>query len=495
MFCRRLLLPLALLLPALLPAQLKENVRKQILQKLDARTADYGAMGRKIWEFAELGYKETRSSALLQEELKRQGFRIETGIGGAPTAFTATWGAGKPVIGIMGEFDALPGLSQDAVPVRQPLVNGGPGHGCGHNLFGVAAMMAAISAKDYLEANKTPGTIRFYGTPAEEGGGGKVYMLRAGAFDGVDAVLTWHPSDRNAAGLGSSLANISAKFRFYGKSSHAASAPERGRSSLDAVMLAAHAMDLLREHIPQATRLHYIVSNGGVAPNVVPDFSEIFLYARHPSMPVLDGIWERVINTGKGAALATETRFEMELINSVYNVLPNEPLVRKLHQNLLHVGGYAYTDAENAFARKLRESLPEANIDLGTQASIMPFQESTGGAGGSTDVGDVSWNLPTAQFVAATWVPGVAAHTWQAVACDGMSIGTKGMMVAGKTLALTAIDLFLDPATLAAARKDFDKRRGTNGYNSRIPAGGKPPLNYRDLGTAPGGNSSGGGVY
>ena len=463
--------------------QLNDAARKQVVQKLDARMTEYGKMGRQIWEFAELGYKEQRSSTLLQEELKRNGFKVESGIGGAPTAFTATWGSGTPVIGIMGEFDALPGLSQDAVPVRKPLVNGGPGHGCGHNLFGVAAMMGSIAAKEYLESNKLPGTVRFYGTPAEEGGGGKIYMLRAGAFKDVDVVLAWHPADRNSAGMGSSLANISAKFRFYGKASHAASAPERGRSALDAVMLMAHGVDLMREHIPSVTRLHYIVSNGGAAPNVVPDFSEVFLYARHPSMPVLDGIWERVINTGKGAALATDTKVEVELVNSVYNVLPNEPLVRNLHKNLSYVGGFGYTAEEMEFAKKLRESLPEATADLGSQEKVMPFSESTAGGGGSTDVGDVSWSLPTAQFVAATWVPGVAAHTWQAVACDGMTIGTKGMMVAGKTLALTAIDLFLDPKTVAAAKADFAKRKGSTVYSSRVPEGSKPPLNYRDFGT------------
>lgn len=466
-----------------LSAQWNDAARQQVVRKLDARMTDYGQMGRRIWEFAELGYKESRSSALLQEELKRNGFKVETGIGGAPTAFTATWGSGSPVIAIMGEFDALPGLSQDAVPVRKPIANGAPGHGCGHNLFGVAAMMASISAKEHLESNKLPGTIRFYGTPAEEGGGGKIYMLRAGAFKDVDVVLTWHPADRNSAGMGSSLANISAKFRFYGKASHAASAPERGRSALDAVMLMAHGVDLMREHIPSATRLHYIVSNGGAAPNVVPDYSEVFLYARHPSMPVLDGIWERVINCGKGAALSTDTKVEMELINSVYNVLPNEPLVRNLHKNLSYVGGYSYTPDELEFAKKLRESLPEATTELGSQEKVMPFQESTAGGSGSTDVGDVSWSLPTAQFVAATWVPGVAAHTWQAVACDGMSIGTKGMMIAGKTLALTAIDLFHDPKTVAAAKQDFAKRKGSIVYSSRVPEGAKPPLNYRDLGT------------
>lgn len=466
-----------------LGAQLNDAARKQVVQKLDARAAEYGKMGRQIWEFAELGYKENRSSALLQEELKKQGFKLETGIGGAPTAFTATWGSGKPVIAIMGEFDALPGLSQDASPVRKVLSNGAPGHGCGHNLFGVAAMMGAIATKEHLEANKLPGTIRFYGTPAEEGGGGKIYMLRAGAFQDVDVVLTWHPGDRNSTGVSSSLANISAKFRFYGRASHAAGAPERGRSALDAVMLAAHGVDLLREHIPQVTRLHYIVSNGGAAPNVVPDYSEVFLYARHPSMPVLDGIWERIINCAKAGALATETRMELELVNSVYNVLPNEPLARNLYRNMNFVGGFTYTPEEMEFAKRLRESIPEATAELGSQEKIEPFQTGVGGGGGSTDVGDVSWNLPTAQFNAATWVPGVGAHTWQAVACNGMSIGTKGMMVAGKTLALTAIDLFLDPATIAAAKADFVKRKGSTVYSSRVPNGSKPPLNYRDLST------------
>jgi aminobenzoyl-glutamate utilization protein B len=481
-------LALAAAFTACLTAQIQDDaIRRAIAGKIQARAEEYGRMGRQIWEFAELGYQETKSSTLLQTELKKQGFQVQAGIGGAPTAFTATWGSGQPVIGIMGEFDALPGLSQDATPVRKPLVNGAPGHGCGHNLFGVAAMAAAISVKEYLETNKRPGTIRFYGTPAEEGGGGKIYMLRAGAFKDVDAVLTWHPGDRNQAGLGSSLANISAKFRFYGKASHAASAPERGRSSLDAIMLMAHAVDLMREHIPSATRLHYIVSSGGQAPNVVPDYAEMFMYARHPDMPVLDGIWERVINCGKGAALQTETRFEMELVNSVYNVLPNEPLARSLYRNLSFVNGFAYTAEETAFAQKLRESLPEATIGLGTQERVMPFVEPGGnaGGGGSTDVGDVSWSLPTAQFVAATWVPGVAAHTWQAVACDGMSIGTKGMLVAAKTLALTAADLFNDPATIAAAKQDFAKRRGARAYSSRVPAGAKPPLNYRELGASP----------
>jgi aminobenzoyl-glutamate utilization protein B len=473
---------LTLLVPTLALAQLPDAAtRSNILKTLDSRAPRYAQMGRQIWEFAELGYKETKSSALLQAELRQAGFKLETGVGGAPTAFTATWGSGKPVIGIMGEFDALPSLSQDAVPFKKPLVNGAPGHGCGHNLFGVAAMMAAISAKEHLEQNKLPGTIRFYGTPAEEGGGGKIYMLRAGAFADVDAVLTWHPSDRNQAGLSSSLANISAKFRFRGTASHAASAPERGRSALDAVMLMAHGVDLLREHIPSVTRLHYIVSNGGAAPNVVPEFSEVFLYARHPSMPVLDGIWERVINCAKAGALATETKMELELVNSVYNVLPNEPLSRTLQRNLALVGGYAYTPEEAAFAKQLRESLPDTALPLGSQQSVQPFQEGPASGGGSTDVGDVSWSLPTAQFVAATWVPGVAAHTWQAVACDGMSIGSKGMMIAGKTLALSAIDLFHDPATLAAAKQDFAKRKGSVQYSSRVPQGAKPPLNYRDL--------------
>src|SRR5664280_783035 len=468
--------PILLLLLATIP--LLADDKSALLQSMDARAAHYGDISRKIWEFAELGFKENQSAALLQSELHAAGFSIAENLAGMPTAFTATWGQGKPVIGIMGEYDALPGLSQDDTPVRKPLVTGGPGHGCGHNLLGAASLFAAVTIKDWLAANKIAGTIRFYGTPAEEGGDGKLYMIRAGVFQDVDTVLSWHPADYNGASLKSSLAIIGAKFRFYGKPAHASAAPEAGRSALDGLMIMANAIEFLREHVPESTRIHYIVTNGGAAPNIVPDNAELFLFARHPSMPTLDGIWDRVVKCAQAGALASETRMEMELINSSYNTLPNDSLAALVDKNMRLVGGVTYTREELAFAETIRQTLPDRTRPIGSQETIEPPTEGKGEA--STDAGDVSWTVPMAQMVAATFVPGVPAHSWQSAACAGMSIGRKGMVVAAKSLVLTAVDLFTDPKQVAAAKASFQKRRAGFEYRSRIPADQKPPLTYRD---------------
>jgi aminobenzoyl-glutamate utilization protein B len=462
----------------IVPAAQRDD-RTELLQKVDSRAQHFGELSRRIWEFAEVGYKETKSSALLISELRTAGFEIREKIAGIPTAFTATWGQGKPVIGIMGEYDALPGLSQEDIPEKKPRVAGNPGHGCGHNLLGVGAALAAVTVKDFLTQKRLSGTIRFYGTPAEEGGGAKVYMVRAGAFQDCDVVLTWHPGNSNRAGLRSSLANISAKFRFHGKAAHAAGSPDAGRSALDAVMVMTHAVDLMREHVPESTRIHYVITNGGGAPNVVPDYAEVYFYARHPEMPVLDGIWARVLKCAEAGSLATETRLEMELINSVYNVLPNDALAELLGSNLKRAGGVKYSAQEQGFAETLFKTYPaNRDLPLGSQERVQTPDE--GYDSGSTDVGDVSWAVPTAQFYAATYVPGTPSHSWQSTACSGMSIGRKGMVVAAKTLALTAIDLFTDPNHIAAARASFNKRRAGIEYRSRIPSDQKPPLNYRD---------------
>lgn len=452
--------------------------KSALLEKMDARAAHYGDVSRKIWEFAELGYQENRSAGLLKSELRAAGFALEENIAGIPTAFTATWGQGKPVIGIMGEYDALPGLSQDDVPDRKPRANGAPGHGCGHNLLGAASLFAAVTIKEWMAEKKISGTIRFYGTPAEEGGGGKLYMIRAGAFRDVDAVLSWHPGDQNGASLKSSLAILSAKFRFYGKAAHASAAPDAGRSALDGLMIMANAVEFMREHVPDTTRIHYIVSNGGAAPNIVPDYAELFLYARHPSMPVLDKIWERIVKCAQAGALASETRMEMGLIDSSYNTLPNDALAALADKNLRLVGGVTYTREEQAFAEEIRKSLPDRARQIGSQEQIEAPAEGAGQA--STDAGDVSWTVPMAALTTATFVPGVPAHSWQATACAGMSIGRKGMVAAAKSLALTAMDLYTDPRQVAAARASFEKRRAGFEYRSRVPADHKPPLDYRD---------------
>ena len=450
-----------------------------ILASLDARSAHYSGIAKQIWGFAELGYLETRSSALLQSELSQAGFRMKSGLAGIPTAFTAEYGSGKPVIAILGEFDALPGLSQDTIPTLHPLVAGAPGHGCGHNLLGSASMASAIAVKEWMIANKIAGTLRFYGTPAEEGGGGKVYLLRDGFMSDVDAVVTWHPSDQNDIAASSTTANVSGKFRFHGISAHAAAAPQQGRSALDAVEIMDVMTNFMREHVPQETRIHYVITNGGKAPNVVPDFAEVYYTVRHNDMRVVNDVWDRVVNAAKGAALGTGTTFDVEIVNSVYNRLVNETLSKVGQRALERVGGYSYTPAELAWAEQLQKSLANSALPLASVKSVKPLDFTTPPAFSSTDVGDVSWNIPTVEVLSATYVPGTPAHSWQAAATAGMSIGSKGMMVAAKTMALTAAELFTSPATIAQAKAELVRTRGADfKYASRVGSQ-KPPLDYR----------------
>ena len=458
-------------------AQTGTQMMDQVIKSIDAKRDAYADVAKQIWSFAEVGYQEDRSSALLQSHLREAGFDVKAGVAEIPTAFVASWGSGKPVIAIVGEFDALPGLSQKAVATKDPVIVGGAGHACGHHLFGTASTAAAVAVKQWLETSKRTGTIRFYGTPAEEGGSGKVYMVRAGLFDDVDAVVSWHPGDRNGVSNVSNLANITAKFRFRGVSAHAAAAPDRGRSALDGVEAMNDMVNLLREHIPQETRIHYVITDGGKAPNVVPDVAEVYYYARQPDMRVLDGIWERIVNAAKGAAMGTGTTVEIETIGAVYNVLPNDYLGVIQRKNLQRVGGVTYTAEERAFAEGIRKTLSEPMLPLGSESQIQPPRDEVTYA--STDMGDVSWRVPTVQLSAATWVPGTPAHSWQAVAAGGTSIGTTGMMVAAKTMALTAIDLFTDPQHVVKAREEFNRRRGPNYvYQSRLDRA-KPALDYR----------------
>jgi aminobenzoyl-glutamate utilization protein B len=474
---RRLIALSALALAPAIPAQ-QRDPGAAVLASLDAKAAQYAGIAKQIWGFAEVGYQEVQSSALLQSQLKQAGFAIQAGVADEPTGFIASYGSGKPVIGIVGEFDALPGLSQDATPFKKAVIENGAGHGCGHHLFGTASTAAAIAIKEWMQANNIRGTLRFFGTPAEEGGSGKVYMVRAGLFKDVDAVVAWHPADRNQADANSTLANVSAKFRFRGVSAHAAMAPERGRSALDGVEAMTHMINLMREHVPQETRIHYVITNGGRAPNVVPDFAEVFVYARHNDMRILDGIWERIIQASKGAALGTGTTVEQETIGAVYNVLGNEYLARVQEKNLKRVGGYTYTPEERAFAEELRKSMTGDLLPLGSEATVIPWTTMSVDPA-STDMGDVSWTVPTVQLSAATWVPGTAAHSWQAVAAGGMSIGAKGMMVAAKTMTLTTMDLFTDPQHIVKAKEEFDRRRGPGFvYKTRLDRD-KPALDYR----------------
>ena len=449
-----------------------------LLASLDAHAAHYADVAKQIWGFAEVGYMEVKSTALLQSELRTAGFTITTGIAGEPTAFIAEFGSGKPVIAILGEFDALPGLSQAATPQRNPLIAGGPGHDCGHHLFGTASTAAAIALKEWMQANNVKGTLRMIGTPAEEGGAGKVYMVRDGVFKDVDAVIAWHPGDDNSVNGERSMANISGKFRFHGISAHAAGAPERGRSALDGVEAMDVMTNFLREHIPEGSRIHYVITDGGKAPNVVPDEAEVYYVARHVDMKIVKDIWERIINAAKGAALGTGTTFDLQLVGSVYSLMPNETLARVQQRALERVGGFTYTPEERAFAEQLQKSANYTVRPLENAAKVFPLVLDQAGTG-STDVGDVSWVVPTVQLSAATWVPGTAAHSWQAVAAGGTSIGAKGMMVAAKTMALTGADLFSTPSTIDAAKAELERKRGPGFVYSTVLGSQKPQLDYR----------------
>lgn len=455
-----------LLAAAQTPAQ------RAALDVVEKQAEPFRQISRQIWENPELGWQEKQSSALLRAELEKHGFRTR-GFDAMPTAFVAEWGEGRPVIGILGEYDALPGLSQEDAPERRPRVAGAPGHGCGHNLFGAGSALAAAAVKERMQALGLKGTIRFYGTPAEEGGGGKIFLIRAGAFRDADVVLAWHPGDFNAADDNPYLANISARVRFRGTPAHAAGAPEAGRSALDALEVMTHAVNLLREHVPQETRMHYIVTNGGAAANIVPEFAELSIIVRHPDLEELARIWERVKKCAEAGALATETKVEIEVSSAYANFRRNAVLRDLLDRSLRAAGGVRYSDEERAFIERIRATLGARELPpLERAAEVLPPKTSLSSV--STDVGDVSWVVPVGHFTAATMPPGVPLHTWQSTACAGTEIGRKGMMVAAKTLTLAALELFEKPELVRQARAAYEEQMRGREYRSLLPAERRP---------------------
>lgn len=455
-----------------------QQTKEKMMDNITKKEMYYGGIAKQIWNFAEVGYQETKSSALLQDILSKEGFKITKGVAEIPTAFVAEYGSGKPVIGILGEFDALPGLSQDST-AEQKTIGAIAGHACGHHLFGTASAAAVIAAKEYMKTNNITGTLRFYGTPAEEGGSGKVYMVREGLFNDVDVVVHWHPGAINSASFGTSLANKSGKFRFYGVSAHASASPEKGRSALDGVEAMDHMVNMLREHVPSDTRIHYVITNGGKAPNVVPDFAEVYYYARSPRRNVVVDVWSRIEKAAQGAALGTDTKTDSELTGGTYELLPNETLAKVMHANLTKVGGMTYTNEEKDFAEKIAKTLSPETLKYEDVTTVKPLSNQRSGAGGSTDVGDVSWAVPTVGLTTATWVPGTPAHSWQAVAAGGMSIGRKGMLNAAKTMALTLTELLEKPQIIIDAKAEFDKLRGSNFKYTPMIGTRKPALDYR----------------
>ncbi len=444
---------------------------------INGRYSEVERLASSMWNWAEVGYQEERSSKLLQTTLSDAGFKIDAAVADIPTAFVASWGNGGPVIGILAEFDALPGINQAAVPIRQLVAGKGAGHACGHNLFGAGSVQAAIAVKNWLERTGTPGTVRLYGTPAEEGGSGKVYMVRAGLFDDVDFALHWHASDRNSAAARTTLANRSAKFRFYGKSAHAAGAPERARSALDGVEAMNMMANMLREHVPQQTRIHYVITKGGLAPNVVPDFAEVFYYLRHPKASEVKKLWTRLEATAKGAAEGTGTKVEWEIIHGNHPLLVNETLAKMADTKMRALGGLSYTKQEQAFADKLYESFDDPKSAMGSEGDIQPYDVLLGY--GSTDVGDVSITVPTVGIRVAAWVPGTSAHSWQAVAAGGTTIGYKGAHLAAKAMAAMAEELYLNAELREKAKAEFKAKKGDNYKYEALLGERTPPLDYR----------------
>ena len=445
-----------------------------------------------VWEFAELGLVEFKSSSLLADELEKHGFRVKRGIAGMPTAFVAEWGSGKPVIGIMGEYDALPGLSQKPVPWKEPLVEGAPGHGCGHNIHGVSGLAAAIAVRYAMEKFGIPGTIRFYGCPAEENFSGKVYMVRDGYFNDVDAVISHHPSTMNGATLMSSLANNSVKFHFYGRASHAGGSPEAGRSALDAVELMNVGVNYMREHIIQDARIHYIIEKGGDQPNIVPPYARSWYLIRAPEREQVEEIYNWILDIAKGAALMTQTQYKVEFIKGVYNKIPNRTIAETIVKNMRLIGLPKYSDEDIKFAQEIAKTIPmETKINQlrnskrpGWEKLIDKLMDDEipdpWGEGevshGSTDVADVSWQAPTVEFSTATWVLGTPGHSWQNVAQCRVGLGHKSLIFAAKTMAATVLDLLMNKELLERAKEEHKNRLRGRVYKSPLPPDHKPPL-------------------
>jgi len=447
----------------------------------------------KVWELAELGLIETKSSKLLADELGKHGFKVHRGIAGMPTAFVASWGEGKPVIGIMGEYDALPGISQKKVPWNEPLHLGKPGHGCGHNIHGTSGMAAAIAAKTALENKKAAGTIKFFGCPAEENFSGKIFMVRDGYFQDVDAVISHHPNDMNAVDLRSSLAINSIKFHFHGKASHAGGSPEQGRSALDAVELMNAGVNFLREHVIQDARIHYVIEKGGDQPNIVPPYARSWYYVRAPERDQLEFIYNWILDIAKGAAMMTRTKSEIEFMEGSYNVIPNKTIANVIVKNMQKIGLPEYTDEDIQFAKDISKTITRETKIAQLRKTKRPAWETLvdkliddevpnpWGEGetihGSTDVADVSWQVPTLEFGTATWVIGTPAHSWQAVAQSGVGIGHKSLLLAAKVMAATVIDLLTKENLLKEAREEHRQRIGDREYKSPVPPDHKPPVN------------------
>lgn len=461
------------------------NTKEALIKFIDSKAKDFSEISDKIWDFAELQFKEGKSSELLSNFLEDEGFTIEKNVAGIKTAFIASYGSGSPVIGVLGEFDALPNMSQKSgIACKEPLVAGAPGHGCGHHLLGTASLATCIAVKEYLKETGMKGTIKFFGCPAEEGGAGKVFMVRSGYFEGVDVAMTWHPAPYNMVWEDSSLANNQAYFNFKGVSSHAAASPHLGRSALDAVELMNVGVNYLREHIIPDARVHYAVTNtGGIAPNIVQAEATVLYLMRAPQASQVRDIYNRVCKIAQGAALMTETEVEINFDTGVSEFKPNIPLTRLLEKNLKEVlPVYDHSNEDISLAKSMINTMPPMDAFLSRLGDkkladyiketgiCNGFIEEIGGLGsGSTDVGDISWVVPTAQFTTSCAACGTPMHSWQFVAQGKSNLAHQGMITAAKTMALSALDILQNPQTLKEIKESFEKDLNEEKYICPIP--------------------------
>lgn len=480
--CPALLVALLLVPAAGQEAPVLRPSQKSALDEVDRRAGDLKAVNKAIWEFAEVGLEETRSSALLVEKLKDAGFEVKTGLSGMPTAFVASFGSGKPVIGLLAEYDALPGLSQKVSPRREPVAAGGAGHGCGHSGLGTGTLGAVLAVKAAMEKHKLPGTIRLYGTPAEETLIGKVYMALDGHFDDLDICLHYHPGSKNEAWAESSKAMLSVKFTFAGTTAHASSSPDKGRSALDGVELMNVAANYMREHVKEDARIHYVITDGGGAPNVVPATASVWYFVRADDHKDVESNFRWLKDIADGAALMTRTKVSHQIDTDCHEIIPNTPLSDLLTRSLERVGAPKFTPDEHAFARQLQAPLVEefaTAFPLALDEQVHRASTSAKPNKGSTDVGDISWRVPTGGLKTACMASESPGHSWQNVAAIGSTIGEKGIVYASKVLAVTTLELLEDPRQVAGARTDWQDRMKERKYTSLIPKGQKPPTKIR----------------
>ena len=457
--------------------QSTKKLKSQLINYIDSEEKTLIGISNKIWNAAEIAFQEKISAQTLITYAIENGFNVEEKVASIPTAFVASYGSGKPIIGILGEFDALPGISQKPKSIKDPLIKGGAGHGCGHNMFGTASLGAAVAVKKLIEEGKLKGTVKFFGTPAEEKYFGKLWMVRAGLFDDLDVCLDWHPSDQIEANVQTTLALVDFKVEFFGQAAHASGDPWNGRSASDALELYTHGINAYREHIKPTVRIHYHIQDGGQVVNVVPDYSRIWVRVRDTKREGMQVVYKRVQAMAEGAAILANVDYKISLISGIHEVLPNRAGGQAIQKNLEKLGPIFYSESEITFANEIQTATGKPTI--GMDSEIKPLRQTLENpGGGSTDVGDVSFIVPVARLGVSTAPKDVPWHSWAVVACAGMSIGHKGMIYATKVLGTTLIDMFVDEKLRNEMKMEFKKRKGDYIYQALIPDG-PPPINIK----------------